>query len=155
MRRLSLLLIVVSLAACGGSTPTPAGALDANGVVAALKAAGLSIGQVKVYDASSDPNSLLGRPGQYTSKVAFTDANVATSDATDPFDLTNGGSVEVFASRGDATKRKDYIATVTAGLPVLTEYDYLDRSGTVLLRLGHTLTPDQATAYQQALATLP
>lgn len=151
------------LAACGGSgsarvaspaatvTGTAGRTTDAATVVAALKAAGVPIGAVQVYTAANDPNSLLGRPGQYTSKASFTLTTIPAEkqNASDQFDVQNGGSVEVFGSAADAQRRDRYVATVTASVPMLVEYDTVQ--GTVLLRLSGALTPDQAKQYQQAL----
>lgn len=50
----------------------------ADQVVDGLRAAGLPIGEVQVFDASNDPNSQLGRPGQYTSKASFADTRIGT-----------------------------------------------------------------------------
>ena len=71
---------------------------NAEAVVERLQAAGLTIGKVIVYTEETDPNDLLGRPGQYTSKAAFTDTRVDESDlvATPKWDVARGGSVEVF-----------------------------------------------------------
>lgn len=177
MRVVRLLLLGVGLLvplACGGSpaattapatalatapatapaTATMAAAPDAARIVAALKAAGVPVGEVKVYTAADDPNSLLGRPGQYTGKAAFTLTSIPADkqDTADPFSVENGGSVEVFAGADDAATRARYVAAVTKSMPMFAEYDTLH--GTVLLRLSHLLTPDQAAAYQRALASV-
>jgi len=60
-------------------------------VFAALKSAGLPIGAVRSYTASTDPNELLGRPGQYTGKANFRDRRLPP---TKDFDTSSGGSVE-------------------------------------------------------------
>ncbi|MET7451885.1 hypothetical protein ABZT03_08320 [Streptomyces sp. NPDC005574] len=103
-----------------------------------------------VVTAANDGNHLLGRPNQYTSKVDFTDSRIKASDVagTAKGDVDRGGSVEVFGNSEDAQTRAKYIQTVTKSMPALSEYDYVD--GTVLVRVSHYLTPQQAAAYKTA-----
>lgn len=145
---------------------------DAASIVAALKAKGLPIAAVKVYTENDDPNSLLGRPGQYTSKANFHDRRLdppvelgqcepippgAPPDAEpvchdkpkDP-GVEHGGSVETFASSDDAKRRADYVKRISQSFGPLVEYDFLQ--GKVLLRLSKDLTPTQAKQYEQTLA---
>jgi hypothetical protein len=100
--------------------------------------------------AANDPNHLLGRPNQYTSKVTFTDTRINAADVsgTDKGALERGGAIEVFAAPSDAKARADYIHTVTKSMSALAEYDYVH--GTVLVRVSHYLTPDQAAEYKVA-----
>jgi hypothetical protein len=114
-------------------------------VLTALRHAGLPVGRVRCYTASSDPNKLLGRPGQYTGKANFKDRRIRSAG----FDVDNGGSVETFASKSDAKRRFDYVSAITKSSPLFAEYDYLE--GTVFLRVSHELTPRQAKAYERAL----
>jgi hypothetical protein len=104
--------------------------------------------------AASDPNHLLGRPDEYTSKITFTDSRVSASDAANlpPGDIDLGGSVEVFATAADAQARATYIQAVVKGVPAAAEYDY--EHGTILIRVSHYLTPAQAADYQKAAASL-
>ena len=51
-------------------TSTPA-TVSAAVLTQRMKAAGLPIASVTVYNATTDPNHLLGRQGGYTSKVAW------------------------------------------------------------------------------------
>lgn len=101
--------------------------------------------------ATNDPNHLLGRPGQYTSKVTFTDSRIKASDVefTKPGDVERGGAIEVFGSPSDAQTRAKYIQAVTKSLPALAEYDYIH--GTVVVRVSHYLTPAQAAGYKTAV----
>jgi len=174
VRALLAVLILVVLAtlssACGGddsvSEPGASGQAttmaepeatvdeppNAEAVIERLQAAGLTIGKVIVYTEETDPNDLLGRPGQYTSKAAFTDTRVDESDlvATPKWDVARGGSVEVFETEEDAQRRSDYIQAILKEAPMLgPEYGYV--AGPVLLRLSHHLTPEQAREYEQAL----
>jgi hypothetical protein len=124
---------------------------------------------VRSFSAEDDPNKLLGRPGQYTSKANFHDnrleapvsrgkcdpvpagapssAEPVCHDTPKDPGVDDGGSVEFFASAGDAKRRHEYVSKLTEATPPFAEYSYL--GGAVLLRLSHELTPSQAKAYQQ------
>ncbi|MFF7600445.1 hypothetical protein [Streptomyces mirabilis] len=104
--------------------------------------------------AESDPNHLLGRPNEYTSKVTFSDSWVSAVQVTgaDPGDVERGGAIEAFANPADAKARAAYIRGVAKSLPALAEYDYVH--GSVLVRVSHYLTPKQAAQYESAAATL-
>jgi hypothetical protein len=92
--------LALALVACGMSATvtTP----SAKQVVIRLRGAGLPIGTYRVYSEVTDPNKLLGRPGQYLGKVNFQDRRVKASERLSRFDVSAGGSVEVFGDRGDA-----------------------------------------------------
>lgn len=143
--------LAVLLTACGGSSESPSTARDASGVVGALKAAGIPIGDFVAYDAKTDPNELLGRPNAYTSKVNFLDASLARENTT-AFDTQDGGAVEVFANAADAKRRAEYIEGIFEALPTLTEYLYVE--GPVLVRVSKRLTLDEAAAYEDALKAI-
>lgn len=118
-----------------------------------------TITETTVYDETTDPNDLLGRPGQYTSKAGFHDSRVPAADLefeSHPFAVRRGGDIEVFPSPESAKRRADYIdsivnhsASVALGGP---EYIYLERN--VLLRVSRSLTPAQASEYKRALREL-
>jgi len=108
-----------------------------------------------IYDAQTDPNSQLGRPGQYTSKGAFTDSRIDVNKVIDKKkgSVELGGSVEVYPTADGARRRAEYIQNILKGAPMLgAEYDYL--AGGVLLRLSGRLTPTQASAYVRPLAAI-
>ncbi|MGE7437981.1 hypothetical protein [Kitasatospora sp. NPDC001175] len=107
-----------------------------------------------VVTAENDRNHLLGRPGQYTSKVMFTDTRIKASDVDglNPDDVERGGGIEVFANAADAKARADYIQSVVKNMPMVMEYDY--PHGDVVVRVSKFLTPDQAAAYNEAAAAL-
>ena len=139
---------------CGGSgsssSPTDSSSSTTEGksaieVLHSLNRAGLPIGGSVNYTAATDDNHLLGRPGQYVSKVNFRDTRLKAAGS---FDIDGGGSIETFNSKGDANKRYGYVHAITSGSPLFAEYEYL--KGTALLRLSHYLTPNQAAAYQRA-----
>lgn len=128
-----------------------AAAMTAGQVVAALRSHGLPVTLTKVFTAVSDPNHLIGRPGQYTSKAEFTDSRVKQRDATSH--VAPGSSTEVFTSNADAMRRATYIESVTQAAPMLgTEYDYVARD--VLVRVSGQLIPAQARAYKAALQAI-
>ncbi|MFE9601990.1 hypothetical protein [Streptomyces hokutonensis] len=104
--------------------------------------------------AANDPNHLLGRPGQYTSKVTFTDSRIKAADVegTDKGDVERGGAIEVFGDPSGAQARAKYIQTIAKSLPAVAEYDYV--RGPVLVRVSHYLTPTQAAAYKATLDKL-
>lgn len=98
--------------------------------------------------AENDENHLLGRPGQYTSKIAFADSRIKGDDAAmyETGDIELGGSIEVFPDAAGAKTRAAYIQKVTKGMPALAEYDY--PVGTILVRVSRYLTPAQASEYE-------
>lgn len=107
-----------------------------------------------VFTESSDPNKLLGRPGQYLSKASFTDNRIGADDASglDEADTLRGGGIEVFETAEGAKKRAESIQRITEGMPALAEYHYVN--GPVLVRVSHYLTPSQAADYEKAAASL-
>lgn len=128
------------------STPPP----DPAAVIAALKAGGIPIGESIVYTADTDPNKLLGRPGQYVGKASFNDTRLPASPT---WDIQGGGSIETFRRTTDLHTRTRYIETITQSSPLFAEYDY--SHGLILLRVSHDLDPTQAEAYRTALDSIP
>lgn len=142
--------------AAQSQTPSAANQ-DASALYEALAAQIPQLSLVTVYDADTDPNDLLGRPGGYTSKVAFADAGVPPAEVAseDPDAIARGGSIEVFPQPAQAQSRMDYIQALMqdAGIAAIagTEYNYVQ--GGALLRVSGKLHPDLAAAYEQAFAT--
>ncbi|WBP89549.1 hypothetical protein [Kitasatospora cathayae] len=180
MRRTTLTLtagLLAATAACSSSTtdrpaaPTPtltaaaqtggaaspaqpsaaAPAADASAALAKLTAAVKTVKAGVTVTAESDPNHLLGRPGQYTSKITFSDSRIKAADVEGEKEdsVNRGGAIEVFASEADAKARSEYIQGIVKGMPALMEYDYV--RGPVLVRVSRLLTPDQAKALQAAV----
>jgi hypothetical protein len=93
-------------------------------------------GSFTAYTAATDPNHLLGRQHEYTSKINC-----------------EGGSIEVFPNAAYAKARETYVQAFTC--PFGDGYDYLD--GSALLRLACAMTPAQAqaneTLFKKALVT--
>lgn len=153
-------------AGAGTAAPTIRVSSQAGAVASATSAVTASTAMAKVVSmvhtarqtltltAATDPNHLLGRPGQYTSDVRFTDSRVHASDTQGltKGDVQYGGAVEVFSTASDAITRSNYIQAVTKALPSATEYDFVH--GDVLIRVSHYLTPAQAAEYQDAVDSL-
>ena len=100
-------------------------------IAARLKAAGQPVRALITYTAVSDPNHLLGRQGEYTSKVAWQDPRAlaagAVSPSDDPGGIENGGGIEVLPSVADAAQR---LAELKSFKPPLGDgYDYRVRDG--------------------------
>lgn len=115
---------------------------DASAIVQSLVDAGFPIENIVAYNAQTDPNSLLGRPNSYTSKVSFADKRI-TQYNSDP----EGGTVEVFSSTADANARYLYVSTFSGS--ILGSYSYQFEN--VIMRISYQLTPDQAEEYRAAL----
>lgn len=68
------------------SAPQATRHMTAAEVTTALAAKGLPLTMTKDFTAADDPNSLLGRPGQYTSKTAFLGRAYPSRQARQPAD---------------------------------------------------------------------
>jgi hypothetical protein len=160
------LFLLAALSACGSqatgtSTSTTDGRGPAKGAPSTARTVfqelSRSVGTATMtgtVTAADDPNHLLGRPHEYTSKVTFSDSFVAAGDVTGagPGDIERGGAVEVFADAADAEARAQYIRGVTKSMPALAEYDYV--RGRFLVRVSRYLTPERAALYGTAVARL-
>lgn len=122
-------LLLFTLAGCGGSSGKKFTAEEYGNK---LKEAGLAIDNVEVTTEENDENKLMGRPNQYTSKINF-----------------DNGSIEVFANKEDATNRKEYIDNIGKKMSLVSEYSYVNDTGT-LLRIDKKVTPDDAKKYEEA-----
>ena len=120
--------------------------VDAADVVNAFKKDGLPIGDQLVYTVENDPDKLMGRPGQYTSKVNFVDT---TEQENMKVEILHGGSVEMFDNNDDAKNRFNYISKIAKSSPVFDEYDYVQ--GKILLRLSKNLPSNHAKKYEDTL----
>lgn len=169
----AITVLTLSLAACSSSdtgSPAPATSSTSAAVKTSAPAADTAGAASEAFEtvsaavpaakltttvtASNDPNHLLGRPHQYTSKITFTDSRINTDDVSGlkKDDALRGGAIEVFGTEADAQARADYIQNVTKSLPILAEYDFVH--GPVLVRVSHYLTPAQAGEYDKAAADL-
>jgi len=155
-----------AVTACGAQAPPPAPAgtrttsaaaapvtrhLPSAAVIAGrLKAAGQPVRALITYTAATDPNHLLGRQGEYTSKVAWQDPRAlaagAGSPSNNPGGIEYGGGIEEFPAVAAAAQRLAYLKSFKP--PLGDGYDY--QSGTAILRLSNYLNPVQARAYAAA-----
>lgn len=106
-----------------------------------------NIGTFVEYDETTDTNELLGRPGQYTSKINFAITTLEQTDENDP----KGGSIEVFESHEDAMARYEYIQEIGKKATFLAEYGYVNDY--VLLRINFDVAPSDEKTYEEALDT--
>ena len=158
----ALVMLAMTLSGCGenktasNSTNTQNSTikqLNAEEIVNKMKNENSNIGNVIVYTEDTDLNKLLGRPGQYTSKVGFEDKRLEQVNANNEF-LTEeerkeptGGSVEVFDNENDMLNRKRYIESFSSN-PMFSQYVY--SKGNALLRIDGKVTPSQAKEYEEA-----
>ncbi len=91
-----LAIVVIAFLVFGGKK-----AYTAKDVVEALYRHGLPITNATVYTSDTDPDGLLGKMNQYTSKVSWTDTSVSGAMTT----LECGGMVEVFDNEDLAQQR--------------------------------------------------
>lgn len=89
----------------------------------------------KTYTAEDDPNKLLGRPGQYLTKVGW---KLDGGDAT----------IEVFRNAEDAKTRADYVGQIAKSAPMFLQYIYVNPKRSAVLRLPKELTPAKAKDWQ-------
>ena len=109
------------------------------------------MGETIVYSAESDPNELLGRPGNYVAKGGWDDLR-ATDCNSEDIGWECGGDVELFDGPDALTSRFDYLSTFATESPIGGYYMW--RTPTAIVRVGYALTPDEAAAYDTALRTL-
>jgi hypothetical protein len=167
---LPLLVVLATLLAAGCGSPSAASAAKATAtpkptatpqvahfahvahtgqsapqLLAGFKAKGLPIGESVTY---THP------PGHYIDKVNFKDTRIPDSGNHDVnIAVDDGGSIEVFATQADATKRFTYVQSIASSSALFAEYDFQD--GVVVLRVSKILTPAQSQAYLTALQAAP
>lgn len=125
---------------------------DAEALVGTLARSVRTLVPGTVYTDVTDPNGLLGQPGGYASKVAFTDRRIARKGS--PEGVDEGGVIEVFVDAAAAQQRRDYIASVI-GVGGMASSERLYLRGPALLRLSGRLTPSAAAGYARAWSALP
>lgn len=133
-----------------GSEPE---ALSAESFVDLLAAEGLPVQGHVVFSEETDPNELLGRPGQYIGKVAWIDERLA-DDCFDPErpDADCGGTAEFFGDPDALEARFDYLGEF-AGESFLGGF-WMWRAGNAVVRVGYGLTPAQAEEFEAILESL-
>lgn len=130
-------------------TATPA-ALTGDAIAAALRASGLPAIEVIIHTADSDPNKLLGRPGQYIAKVNWKDQRVAESLGT----LVADATIEVYTDDAALKARVDYTEAISKASPLFLQYISTNPKRRATMRLPKDLTPDQAKQYETWLMAL-
>lgn len=117
--------------------------LTIDAFLATLTDAGLPVGQSTVWDETTDPNELLGRPGQYVAKATWTDTRVECF--SDPPGVDCGGDIEIFENPDDRDERYEYLAGFADQAPIGGYYQW--RLPNAVIRVGFELTPSQAEEY--------
>lgn len=118
---------------------------DAESYGERLVAAGLPITDIVVVTEETDDNQMLGRPGQYTSKIYFIDER----HRGEGFEPSEQNSIEVFGSEEDANRRREHVQGVIDEMPMFNQY--IIQSGPAVLRLDKAITPSEARAYEAAM----
>jgi hypothetical protein len=101
----------------------------------------LGITDLQAVTEDSDPNKLLGRPGQYTHKFTWKARG-------------EDGTIEVFPTVEAAKARAEYVRKIGESSPMLLQYVYLNEPRMTVLRVGHKLKPSEAKAWEDITASL-
>lgn len=126
----------------------PVAEVNAAALAAALVDAVESATGFTEYTEDSDPNDLIGRPGQYVSA-----ASIADDGAEGDRGVDGGAVIEVFASENDAQARSEYILAILEDSPMFgLEWHHLD--GVALLRVSGALKPSVNEVYAEAWASI-
>jgi hypothetical protein len=146
MRKNVIRVAVVGWVVAGAVTATLAFTGHNGGHVTTLSAAQIStqlgLGEnvtEVVYNDKTDPNGLMGRQGQYTSKVSWEPKGASADEISV---AERGSSIEVFSSAHDAQGRYDYLQSFNSAAFLADGYDYV--AGSALLRLNKSYTPAEA-----------
>ncbi len=118
---------------------------SAEEIINSMKEKSTNIGKIVVFSSDNDPNNLLGRPNQYTSKIQFEDVRIDQSYLNE--NEVKGGTIEVFSSKKDMENRKSYIESISSQSSLFAQYIY--SKGYAILRLECDITPEQAKEYEE------
>jgi len=140
LKKLSILLLVLVIVVFGATTGFTEN--FAEEVVNKYKEK-LPIGEVVNYTTETDPNELLGRPGQYIDKISWEDSRIDQSE-----DDLKGGTIELFDSKETLENRTDYLEQFVE-TPMFAQYMYVHNL--VIVRIDKELTPEQAEEYEKIL----
>lgn len=161
--------VAVTLGACGaGPAPTQDATaegtpteeqvpveLTAGEAIDELKDMNEHVTDVLVWDEETDINRVLGRPGEYISKADFSDDRVDESWSTEDERMKyglNGGTLEIFSSESDCTKRTNYLKkfmSTDLGTLGLTQYVY--KYPKALFRVSFDVVPSEAEVYRSQM----
>ena len=103
----------------------------------------------------NDPNGNLNKAGGYTAQVYFSSDLVNQSSVSGTTVIEKGtqcgGSIEVYSTVEDVTKRNDYLATFDGGIFASGSHTVI---GTCLIRLSDELTASQQTEMEKNIAEI-
>ena len=103
----------------------------------------------------NDPNGNLNKAGGYNAQVYFSSDLVNQSSVSGTTVIEKGtqcgGSIEVYSTVEDVTKRNDYLATFDGGIFASGSHTVI---GTCLIRLSDELTASQQTEMEKNIAEI-
>lgn len=103
----------------------------------------------------NDPNGNLNKAGGYTAQVYFSSDLVNQSSVSGTTVIEKGtqcgGSIEVYSTVEDVTKRNDYLTTFDGGIFASGSHTVI---GTCLVRLSDELTASQQTEMEKNIAEI-
>lgn len=137
----ALVLMSISVWAVAAKPP------EVDDVIDAIVTEGIDLLDWTIFDAESDPNHLLGRPGQYVAKASFWDSRIGDPERDDA-----SGTIEIFRAERDLLRRMRYVEEIGQRMPMLLQYQF--RKGLILVRLDKRFTPAQAREYEQVLKSI-
>lgn len=158
-------MLAVSATACGGSEGASAGGQeatqaeaepeyeelpDSQNLAEQIKEANSNVGEIEVFDESTDPNGNLGRPGEYISKADFEDTRLDQYG-----EYYTGGTIETFENESDCDNRYEYLKTMQdSSLGAFGLNQYMYKYDKAIFRIEYDLTPDQAEEYHAQIDTI-
>ena len=145
-RFIPLLLVALILAGCGAAatpapTVAPVAVLDAQEVIDALRAAGLS-----VQNPTQDMSAGRGAPGGFVDRQTF---EIHIRDIA-----PNGGQIFVFNNASELAAWQLYVDDQKANPDTRRPWIYTYIHKNFLMQLNANLTPAEADAYHAALEEL-
>ncbi len=129
----------------GTPAPTPGSRrLSMDQIVQSLTSSDLPISAVTPLTATTDPNRLLGQPGQYSGKVVWRDARAPDAEV----------AIELFEDADALENRRRLLDEVSRASTALAQHLYTSPSRLALVRVPRALSEDQARIYEAWLARL-
>ena len=109
--------------------------------------------KVIVYDEQSDPNGLLGRPGQYIGKADFIDSRIEMNqNPTMTDEMKEGGTLECFENESTCNSRYEELCRLSgADMGAFGVNAYIYKYDQAIFRVSYDVTPSDAAAYQTAM----
>lgn len=131
------------------------------GIVFALIREGLPVQHIITFDAKTDRDGLMGKPGRYISKTAFVDARHTESwnDAIEhdpdfsPETFWYDCYVETYASEADAQKQYEYFADEFSRDACMYK-QHVFIAGNAILFLDYELSDNGAKGYEKAFNSI-